>query len=380
MGKYKNTQFRFSLKEISVLLIVLLTTVLSLVFYGEYSETKEKYNIEMTQVDYIIQTPSTEQIIEMKEMEHIAFAVPYYFCACNTNHSGRTVRAELYLIEDAGQMKNTLFSDKLLVEQDKNVSGNVVYIDSVFAKEYALSVGDDIQFQSKDASIDCVVGAVYETDGRHDKGMLMAIYEGQFADFVNPTGALKYSGAYIGSSDVVQTKMMLNDYVPLGDLRARDEFESEEIYQAYLDLKMSAESAQTTFNKSNYLKEVANRYDAKLLRNSFLMYAVIVVGACLIAAVLLGRSLSYIKKDMLKDIYNNFSMEQEKEMFRTYFMTVAAVITAGNLIAAVVMIVLVGMAYSIGVVLANVLLPLAAVMIVWFVAVLSFKKLYYKAA
>ena len=73
-------------------------------------------------------------------------------------------------------------------------------------------------------------------------------------------------------------------------------------------------------------------------------------------------------------------MEQEKEMFRTYFLTVAAVITAGSLISAIVMIVFAGMAYSIGVVFANVLLPLVAVMIVWFVAVLTFKKLYYKAA
>ena len=120
MNKYKNRQFHFSVKDILVVILVMLTTILSLVFYDRYSETKEKYNISKTSVDYIIQTPSVEQVSEFRSREHINSVVPYYYCACNANVSGKTVKAELYLIEEINQIGNTLFSQELLVKQNKD--------------------------------------------------------------------------------------------------------------------------------------------------------------------------------------------------------------------------------------------------------------------
>lgn len=379
MNKYKNRQFHFSVKDILVVILVMLTTILSLVFYDGYSETKEKYNVSKTSVDYIIQTPSVEQISEFRSMEHINSVVPYYYCACSANVSGKTVKAELYLIEEINQMGNTLFSQELLVKQNQDVSGNVLYLDSVFADKYDVSVGDKLQLMTNGGNIECTVGAVYETDGRHDTGMLMAIYAEQFAEFVNPNGTLKYSGAYLDSSDNAATEAMLKEYVPMGDLRSRDEFESDELYQAYLDLKLSADSTQTTFNKDNYLKEVANRYDAKLTRNSVLMYGITVLGMCLTAVWLLVNSMKYIKKDILKDIRNNFSAEQEKEMIRAYFLFALIFVCIGILASEGVVAFVLGWKYSIGIVVLNVVLPAVAVLISMLVADSKLDKSYYKA-
>lgn len=378
MKKYKNRRFHFSVKDVLMVILVMITTLLSLLFCNNYGETKAKYNISKTRVDYIIQTPSVEQISEMQSMEHIRSVVPYYYCSCSAKVSEKTVKAEIYLIEEMEQMNNTLFSQELLVQQDKGVSGNVLYIDSVFADKYDVTVEEKIQLMTNGTSIDCVVGAVYETDGRHDNGMIMAIYAEQFVDFVNPNGTLKYSGAYLGSSNSTETEAMLKDYVPMGDLRSKDEFESEELYLAYLDLKQNADSTQTTFNKSNFLKDIANRYDTKLTRNCILMYSMIILGACLAVICLLTRSLKYIKKDILKDIYNNFSAEQEKEMIRAYFLSAVVSVLVGSAFSSAVAIFIMGFTHS-RIVILNMVLLIMAVIISWFVATKKLDKSYYKA-
>lgn len=379
MKKYRNRQFHFSFKDMLAVVSVMVATVLSLLICDEYGAIKEKYNIRNTQVDYIIQTPSEEQITEMENMQHINSVVPYYYCACNVEILNKTVRAEMYLIEKEEQLGETLFSDALLIQQEKVTTGNAVYIDSVFADKHSLSAGDKIHLRNNESVIECIVAAVYGTDGRHDNGMLMAIYTGEFVDFVNPKGTLKYSGAYLGSANVAETEKMLKEYVPMGDLRSRDEFDSDDLYNAYLELKQNADSSQTTFHRGNYLKEVENRYDARLTRLCIMMYGVIALGTVVATIWLLLRSMRYVKKDILKDIRNNFSEEQEKEMIKTYYLFASILFIAGSLISAFVT-VLFGDLTNCGVIIAlNVGLPILGALISLLVTKSYLNKTYYKA-
>lgn len=318
--KYKNRQFKTGSLSLVVAILLLAAIIVSGLFAWDRAKTKEKFNIEKTSVDFIIQTPSAEQVEEIRGLNHINNVTPYYFSAGNAKINGKTVKSELYLVESLEDLPNTLFSDRLLVEEIKDQpSSAIVYIDSSYAKKNGLKAGDNLKLQNASGDIDCVVGKIFKADGRHDNGMLMAVLDGEIKEAIGEAATLRYSGAYIDSKDNAATEEYLKEYIPEGDLRPRSDFDSDELYEAYLDTHNSADSSQTTFYRDHYLKEMDNRYSGQLLRDMILSFIFIVVVLLIGLIAFTAQTSKYIKNEVIKDIRNNFSLEQEKEMLSSYF-------------------------------------------------------------
>ena len=145
----------------------------------------------------------------------------------------------------------------------------------------------------------------------------MALLQGDVASAVGTEYTI--SGAYIDSNDLSMTNAYIDNYVPMGDLRGRDEFESDEMYQIYLEDRESTDFTKTTFYTERYLDELHNRKDSQLIREFLLAIAVITIGLIAVIVFLGLKARLYIKKDVVKDVRNNYSIEQETKMFNGYF-------------------------------------------------------------
>ena len=65
MKKYENINFRVSAPEIIGIIVFACLLAATVFFYKSYSDVKDLFNIEKTEVDFIIQAPSAEQVTEI---------------------------------------------------------------------------------------------------------------------------------------------------------------------------------------------------------------------------------------------------------------------------------------------------------------------------
>ncbi|MBQ3041271.1 MAG: hypothetical protein IJD42_06705 [Clostridia bacterium] len=317
MTKYKNKNFRISIVEIAVVIIVALSFFVGGLLYDSYIQTKDLYNIEKTDVDFIVQSPSDSQVVEMEMLSHIDKVTPYVYYSSDFSVKGKNVKSNLFVIQDKSDLKYTVFSDQLL-ESEKNVdSKNEIYISNDFASSLSLIPGDEISTIICGQNVKFTIASIYKSDNRQVGGMAIATMSGDVLEALS--GGYKYSGAYIKSNDIAATEDFLESYVPLGDLRSRDEFDSDELYQIYLDKRAETDYTLTTFYRESYLNEVSKRNDSKMLRESLLVFGIMGGCALILFAFYLVRTLMYCKTEVRKDIKNKFSFKQEQSMFNKYF-------------------------------------------------------------
>lgn len=317
MEKYKNKNFRISFIEIAIVIIVAFSFLVGGLLYNNYIQTKDLYNIEKTDVDFIVQSPSDSQVVEMEQLTHIDKVTPYIYYSSDFSVKGKNVKSSLFVIQDKSDLNYTVFSDQLL-ESKANVDGkNEIYISNDFASSLSLNPGDEISSLICGQTVHFIIAAIYESDNRQVGGMAIATMSGDVLEAISE--GYKYSGAYIKSNNVAATENYLEGYVPLGDLRPRDEFDSDELYQIYLDKRSETDYTLTTFYRESYLNEVSNRNDSKMLRDSFLAFGIIGGCALVLFAFLFVRALMYCKTEVRKDIKNKFSLKQEQSMFNKYF-------------------------------------------------------------
>lgn len=317
MTKYKNKNFRVSVAEIAVIIIVAISFLVGGLSYDSYIETKNLYNIEKTYVDFIVQSPSESQVAEMEKLSHIDEVTPYIYYSSDFSVKGKSVKSNLFVIQDKDDLEYTVFSNQLL-ESSKNLDvKNEIYISDDFAASLSLKPGDEVATFICGQTVNFTIAAIYKSDNRQVGGMAIATMSGDVLNAIS--NGYKYSGAYIKSNDVSATETFLESYAPLGDLRSREEFDSDELYQIYLDKRADTDYTLTTFYRESYLNEVSNRNDSKMFRKSLLAFGIVGVCALALFAFYLIRTLMYCKTEVRKDIKNKFSFKQEQSMFNKYF-------------------------------------------------------------
>ena len=333
MKRYENRNFRVSTPELVGTVVFLGLLLVAIFFYGSYEETKGLYNIAKTDVDYIIQAPSPEQVSEIAQLDHIDSATPYYYRPVEIVSGKKRIATNLFIIDKNESIAQTTFSDKLKVKSVSSYSGNVVYVTDDFANKADIDIGDSLTISIDGSAIPFTVAGIYKSDYRQVGGSLLAVLTD---DMKNAMKSMKYSGAYIASNDIALSgSYFANDYTPMGNLRTREEFDSDESYKTYLDAHSQPDSTMATFVTSDYLGEVARRNDAKLLRNTVLWITVMVVAYIIILTLISVRSSIYTKSNVLKDIRDNFTIEQETKMYSKYFTSVNILMLISNVIAAV---------------------------------------------
>lgn len=316
MSKYKNKRLHISAFDIIFAAIFLVFLIASAFFWSEYQKTKGKFNIAKTKVDFIIEAPSPEQVTEIGARSDVDKVVPYVYRSVDIKGNKKTVNSSLYFIENADNLSFTVFSDNLKLKSSASTANNPLYISSDLAKSSGLSLNDMINITLSGTSIEFTINGIYKSDYRNVGGTAIAIMQNDVKSLCGEE--YKYNGAYVCSNDVNSTQSYIEKYVGAGDIRSADEFDSDDAYQQYLENRKNKNSTESTFYVSSFVKELEVRYNSKLNRDLIISIAFIVGAALFLFIDLCGKPNRYTKNDVEKDIRNNFTLEQEKQMYGRY--------------------------------------------------------------
>ncbi|MCR5456953.1 MAG: hypothetical protein K6F14_02630 [Clostridiales bacterium] len=292
-------------------------------FFNLYEDTSSKYNFAKTSVDFIIPSPSQEQVETMSTLDHIDSIVPYGFVSKTINKDGKSLKTNIYILDNANSISQTVFSDALLISRIKKMPDNAIFLSSKVADALKTHVGDSVEVSVFNNAIDFTVAAIYQDDQRNVGGTVIVTLSGDLENDLPEN--YTYSGAYISSNNTDATKKYLSSYKPLGDLRSRDDFDSDEAYEIYLGSRENTDYTQSIFYREAYLSEISTRNDARLFRELITTIIVDVVGLLLLFIWVVVRTSKYCTNEVRKDIRNNYTIKQEQNMFNTYFVAVAAI-------------------------------------------------------
>lgn len=315
MANTRNKRLHISVAEYITALLLLGILIAGAFFLSQYLDVKKNYNIKETSVDFIISAPSNDQVSEISSLTHTDSVVPYVFRSVELRNNGKTIETNLYIIENANDLSSTVFSDKLVVKKTASNLGNALYISQDFAQLSKLSLNDDIDITIDGNSVRFQIAGIYRSDYRNVGGTLITILSDDVISALG--GTYRYNGAYVCSNDVNKTRDYLEDYQPLGDLRSREEFSSNDAYQIYLNEKKNDEG-RSVFDREMHLNNVGKRNDARLIRNLLLAIVCVVAALLIVCISTTKRLIGYINKHVDNDRRNSFELIQERAMFKSF--------------------------------------------------------------
>ena len=298
MAKIRNKRLRISVAEYITALLLLSILIAGAFFLSQYLDVKKNYNIKETSVDFIISAPSKDQVSEISALPHIDSVVPYVFRSIEVNKNNKTIETNLYIIENTSDLPSTVFSDKLAIKKAGSNPGNALYISQDFAQLSKLNLNDAVDLTIDGTSVKFQIAGIYKSDYRNVGGTLIAVLNDDIVSALG--GTYRYNGAYVSSNDANKTRDYLDDYQPLGDLRSREEFSSDEAYQIYLDERKN-DDGRSVFDRETHLNNVGKRNDARLIRNLLLAIVCSVAAIVLVCISTSKRLIGYINKHA--DVY-----------------------------------------------------------------------------
>ena len=297
-------------------------------------DIKALFNIGRTSVDYIITAPSKEQVVEIQEQEGMEAVVPYVYRSVEIGHNGKSYESSLYVIEKAEDIQHTTFSDELRISGTIPSEKNTICISNDIAKNLGIKVGDNISVSVQSTEFTFRVAGIYESDYRSVGGMLLTELNGEVEELLG--NEYKYNGAYLCSENTALTDGYVEKYVPLGDLRTREDFDSDEAYDIYLKDRESSDYSKMIFYTDNYLKEIDNRNTVKMNRQLIIAIVLYAVSILTVVMYVFVKTNTYIRKDLLRDIRNNYTVKQEKEMFKNYIVSVLGLTVVSEIVGLVI--------------------------------------------
>ena len=333
MAKIRNKRLHISVAEYITALLVLGVLIVGGFLLSQYLDVKKNYNIKETSVDFIISAPSKEQVSEISALPHVDSVVPYVFRSVEVRSNNKTIETNLYIIDNANDLSSTVFSEKLAVKKSSSATSNPLYISQDFALVSKLNLNDVIDLSIDGNSVKFQIAGIYKSDYRNVGGTLIAVLSGEVLSELG--GTYRYGGAYVCSNDVSKTRDYLDDYQPLGDLRSREDFSSDEAYQIYLDERKNDEG-RSVFDCETHLKNVGKRNDAKLVRNLVLAIGCSILSLLIVCFATSKRLIGYINKHADNDRRNSFELDQERAMFKAFCVSDTFIMIGAYIIALLV--------------------------------------------
>lgn len=289
----------------SIILSVVLAVVSVLLFVSPFiSQKADDYNSQSlyknSRVDFIAPEPSFDQVAELPGTNGIDKVFPFFLTktAVKTGESSRTTT--VLLSDDFDNTDFTMYNSKRLIRKSDSDYENPILVDWQFCKDTSSDIGDTVSFTVGGASVEYKIYAIYETNSVYDGGAILAkISKDQKNTIKENSQNNGYSGCYISASDYSACQSYLTkDYRPLGRLKNRDQFDSEEQYKVHYDAIMSSGYSNeiTDFRiKENNLDKENN--GIMIWIGSVLTFVVVVI--CSILLSRRGNEKWYFKNDCI---------------------------------------------------------------------------------
>lgn len=240
----------------------------------------------------------------------------------------------MFVVENVDDIPYTTLSDALTMKKGSGNGNNSLFVTDDFAKSVGVKVGDTIKISVDGTEVSFTIEGIYKSDHRHVGGTLITV---KTTDIENAMKSARYGGAFVASNNLSESgSYFANEYKPQGDIRSRDEFDTDDAYQTYLETRDQSDTTKEAFVTADYVKELSRRNNGKLLRNMILVIALAVVAYIILASIMLVRTNNYTKTNVLRDIKDNFTIDQETRMYRKYFTTLCLYMLIINVAVAVV--------------------------------------------
>lgn len=232
---------------LSIFLSAVIAVVAGLLFVFPFiSQIADNYNSQSvyknTSIDFIAPEPSFEQISELPGSNGIDKVFPFFLTKTAVNAGGKTRTTTVLLSDHFENVDITMYNDKRLIKKSDSDFDNPILVDWQFCKDTASDIGGTVSFSIGNTTAEYKIYAVYETNSIYENGAILAQISTEQKDaIVQNSQNNGYSQMYISANDYNTCQAYLTkDYRPLGRLKDRDRFDSDEQYQVHYDAIMDS--------------------------------------------------------------------------------------------------------------------------------------------
>lgn len=241
-----------------------------------------------TEIDFIAPEPSFEQVSQLPETNGIEKIFPFYLTKTQVSVNGISRTSTVLLSDQFENVDITMFNEKRLIKKSDFQFDNPILVDWQFCYDMSASIGDTVSFSVDGKNSEYRIYAIYETNSIYDGGTLLAQISTEQKESINQKSKNNgYSGMYISANDYSSCRSyLMADYRPLGRLKSRTQFESDEQYQIHYDAIMD----------SGYANEIT---DFRVRENDLdkeLSALTIWVGSALSALVIFAFNIAMAKR------------------------------------------------------------------------------------
>ena len=231
------------------IVFLLFTILLMLVLIKPISKSYiEHYDLKSyyvsSDIDFVIPEPGIDQIRNLTNDNNtgIKEVTPYYSIGRLNVNEKEIINANGFIFSDATDLNKSPYYSENILSGSQNIKDGQAVVDKTFSTKYNCKIGDSVSFSLNEKTYVFIISAISSNNMSTQKGTVAIILTDEMlTDF--RTQNIKFSGAYVFAKDYDACKNYLkNEYKPLGNLKDRSSFESDELYNKYLE----------TFNSANW--------------------------------------------------------------------------------------------------------------------------------
>ena len=309
-----------------LIIAIVLSIIFSLVFVYSRNKTcenikNENYIYLNSDIDYQIPNPSVDQLQEIKEKSFVEDTFGYYLTKVSVK-GDKIANINLLMSNTMQSLSFTMYNEKTKLSSIANTF-NFAYIDKKAAEMLNVKCGDEISVKIANTDLKYIVCAIYQANPLFSDGSVLVQFSGDIKKVYEANVSSKgYSGAFINASNEVECSNYLNDYIPMGRLKDRSEFDSDEAYNIYNNSIMNAnylnEISKFANSRNIAIKEL---YEAEKERDTYIYIGGVSIGICWILMSFILRNRKSENK-LFKEIIKNKKNIKNYRIFTFIFGTV----------------------------------------------------------
>ena len=307
----------------TIILGVASAMVVGLLFaFPHITQQAGNYNAQSiyknTEMDFIVPEPSYEQVRELEDKNGIGKVFPFYLTKTQVSVNDKSRTTTVLLSDQFQNVGITMYNEARVIEKATTEVINPIYIDWQFAQDTGAKPGDRVSFTINGATVEFQVYAIYETNTIYDGGAILAQITAEQADGIRSNSANNgYSGMYTSAIDYSTCRTYLTtDYRPLGRLKNRESFDSDEQYQIHYDAIMS----------TGYANEITDfrvrETDSDAEKNTMMIW----IGAVLAAAIAIVFNVAMSRRGCERAYFTKFCIPKGQDV-KPYYKTALTVET-----------------------------------------------------
>lgn len=213
--------------------------------------------------NFIIPSPGLEQVDELEKNDFIDHVEPYFYTETTAKIKDKEVDSNVIMIDDVKSLEHSPYTKQRLIDGTLGNSHSAI-VDFSFSKVNHVKVGDTIEIMFGLQKYSYKVSAICETNTMYNGGVVLVNWTAEEKQSVIEfaSAKLNYSGAWIVSGNHLQCEnYLMNDYKPLGRLKDRSEFSSDEAYQIHLEAFNNADFSAEIIDFSTSYTQVESKYE-----------------------------------------------------------------------------------------------------------------------